>query len=316
MKRKNENFTKEQNDTLDFLRIFYKNRKYILISTLAASLIAVIITFFIKPEYSSFGTVMPTLNNSLEGAIDNPSFGYDIEADRLLQIVNSNEIQDTVVKKFDLVNYFELDTAVAEWRDDLRKKYSKIVYFSRSPYMSVIISAQTKVPKLSADIVNTIIGIIDPIRNRLLKSNIEVAYTVLQKQYLDKKIIVDSLVSEISSIRKETGNPPVSILHNQEFTFSNIEKLKTNNTALEEKINRYFFEETLMNDLKMRFEKASNNLFRPLPAIYVINRAAPSYKSVYPSCIINILISAFGTFIFSLMVVYIKDRLHHFNFLQ
>ncbi|MFI5222065.1 MAG: hypothetical protein ACHQK8_07055 [Bacteroidia bacterium] len=314
MKRKDEHYSEEHKETLDFLSIFYNARKYILLSTLAASLLAVAITFFIKPEYLSAGTVMPTVNNSLEGTVDNPSFGYDIEADRLIQILNSNEIQDTVMKRYNLINYFEMDTTDLEWNDDLRKKYSKMVYFARTPYMSVVISAQTKDPILSANMVNTIIGMIDPIRNRLLKSNMQVAYTVLRKQYLDKKSIVDSLVGEISKLRKESGNPPVSISHNQEFTFSNIEKLKTNNTELEEKINLYFSEEALMNDLKMRYEKASNNLFRPLPSVYVINRATPSYKRAYPSFLVNMLIAAFGTFIFSLMIVYIKDRVQHYNF--
>lgn len=309
-KKKDEmTITNEQKESIDFLRIFYKQRKFIFLSSIAAALLASIITFFIRPEYVSSGTIFPTLNNSLEGTVDNPSFGYDIEADRLIQILYSKEVQDTVVKRFNLINYFEIDTTDERWRDDLKKKYFKTVYFSRSPYISVAISAQTWNPDLSAGIVNTMIGMIDPIRNRMLKSNIEKATVVLEKQYLEKKKTVDSIVTEISAIRAETGNPPISISHNQEFTFSNIEKMKNNNTRLEEKVNKYFAEEALMNDLKMRFEKAKNIMERPMPAIYVLDQAAPSHKKVYPSYIINILIAAFGTFLFSLMVVYIKDRL-------
>jgi len=303
-----QSISKEQKDSIDFLKIFYNQRKFILLATLTATILASIITFFIRPEYISSGTVFPTLNNSLEGTIDNPSFGYDIEADRLIQILYSKEVQDTVVKRFNLIQYFEIDTTDVRWRDDLKRKYSKAVYFSRSPYISVAISAQTWDPELSANIVNTMIKMIDPIRNRMLKSNVELATTVLHKQYFEKKKSVDSIVAEISAIRAQSGNPPISISHNQEFTFSNIEKMRNNNTRLEELVNRYFSEEALMNDLKMRYEKAKNICERPMPAIYVLDLASPSYKKVYPSFLINILIAAMGTFLFSLMGVYIKDR--------
>ena len=127
-----QSISKEQKDSIDFLKIFYNQRKFILLATLTATILASIITFFIRPEYISSGTVFPTLNNSLEGTIDNPSFGYDIEADRLIQILYSKEVQDTVVKRFNLIQYFEIDTTDVRWRDDLKRKYSKAVYFSRS----------------------------------------------------------------------------------------------------------------------------------------------------------------------------------------
>jgi hypothetical protein len=56
-------------------------------------------------------------------------FGYDVEADRILQLLQSQEIQDSINAKFDLVSYYELDTLDERWRDELRKEFFANINF-------------------------------------------------------------------------------------------------------------------------------------------------------------------------------------------
>jgi hypothetical protein len=238
-------------------------------------------------------------------------FGYDIEADRTLQLLQSQEIQDSITRKFDLVSYFELDTTDERWRDDLRKEIFANINFSKTPFMSIEISARTKDPQLSTDIVNAIIGLIDPIRNRILKQNIVVAHNSIQKEYLYQKNNLDSLVNLIKTMRDAYGNPAISLLANQEFNFNST--VKSNNTMLEEKIDKYLLQKVIYNDIKVKYERVKTQLERPLPSIYIINQGVKSSKKIFPSYLINLVITSILTIIIVSLVLVLKLKLKNLD---
>jgi len=205
-------------------------------------ILAAVLTLFIPKEYLSYGTIFPTSANSLDITLDNPSFGYDVEADRLIQVLESNEMQEIVIKKYDLISYYELDTNEADWRDDLRKEYFKDITFSRTIAMSVVISARTKSPQLSADIVNTIIDNINPLREKIIKKNFEMAYVTFQKEYFDKKKEIDTLTIKIAQMRDSIRDPRMILLMNQQNNLSVLDNKEVeNSTELEVVINEYLF---------------------------------------------------------------------------
>ena len=140
----NNMFSDESRDSAEFLKFLVKNGRTILIALICSVIFTIICTFLIPKEYVSSATVFPTNVNTLELTIDNPQFGYDIEADRLIQLLSSKEVKDSIVRIFDLISYYDLDTTNKTWGDDLKKKYYSDIQFSRTPSMSVIISAQTK----------------------------------------------------------------------------------------------------------------------------------------------------------------------------
>jgi hypothetical protein len=297
----------DQNNLKIVIKFFYINRKFYYRMLAISFVLTIGVTFFIPKKYKSTGIIFPTFSNSLEETYNNPMFGYDIEADRLLQIIQSQEIQDSISLKFNLVNYFEIDTTDDKWRDELQKEILSSVFFSKTPYMSIEISAKTKNPQLSADIVNEIIGLVDPIRNRILKQNIVLAHQSISKEYEKQKGILDSLVHSIKVMRDEYGNPSISLLANQEFNFDN--KVKSNNTLLEEKIDKYILQKVIYNDLKIKYERVKAQLDRPLPSIYVINKGMVSRKKVSPMFLVNISITTILTIIIVSVVLVLKLKL-------
>jgi hypothetical protein len=234
-------------------------------------------------------------------------FGYDVEADRILQLLQSQEVQDSINAKFNLVNYYELDTLDERWRDELRKEFFANINFSKTPFMSIEISARTKDPQLSANIVNAIIGLIDPIRNRILKQNIIVAHNSISKEYRMQKNNLDSLVNLIKTMRDEYGNPAISLLANQEFNFDN--KKMGNNTLLEEKIDKYLLQKVIYNDIKVKYERVKTQLERPLPGVYIINQGVKSSKKISPSYLVNVSVTTILTIIIVSLVLVLKLKL-------
>lgn len=297
----------EQKDLINIIRFFIRNRKIYIWSFIATAVITITATSFMDKKYTAGGIIFPTATNSLEDTYNNPMFGYDVEADRLIQLLQSKEIQDSIVKKYNLITYFELDTNENNWIDDLNKKYAKNIFFSRTSFMSINITAQMKDPQLAVDVVNSILNLIDPIRNRILKQNIGIAFHSLQTEYLYQKSLVDTLVRQIHDMRNDYGNPQISLLTNLQLTFK--EPQSKNTTFLEEKIDKYIIQKIIFNEVKAKYEKARAQYERPLPSVYVINRAIKSNKKIFPSYSFNLAVAIFSMLILVTLILTIKEKM-------
>lgn len=302
---------KEPSELLQIIKFIAENKSIYLRSIIISVALAIIVTFILPKKYQSGGVIFPTFSNSLEETYNNPMFGHDVEADRILQLLQSQEIQDSISNRFNLIAYYKLDTLDKEWRDDLKKYFYRDIKFMRTPFMSIEITARTKDPKLSADIVDAIIELIDPMRNRILKQNIVLAHQFISNEYHQQKRTLDSLVDLIKNLRDEYGNPAISLLANQEFNFN--KTVDANNTVLEEKIDKYHLQKAIYNDTKTKYERVKIQLERPLPGIYVINHATITNKKVSPSFVLNIVLTTALTIISVTVVLIVKIKIQEVN---
>lgn len=109
----------QKNELLQIIKFIYNHHKIYLKAIIITIILSVLVTFLLPKKYRSTGIIFPTFSNSLEDTYNNPMFGYDVEADRILQLLQSQEVQDSINAKFNLVNYYELDTLDERWRDEL-----------------------------------------------------------------------------------------------------------------------------------------------------------------------------------------------------
>jgi hypothetical protein len=378
-----------------------------------------------RPVYESKGIIFPTPTNSPEKILVEPQFGYEVDADWLMQVLRSDIVRDTLNKEFDLISYFELNTSDAGWIDEFRKKYEKMIRFERTRYMSIEISARTYDPELSADIVNTVIERIDGIRESIFKSNTQQSLIHYENAYFNKKDHIDNLVDSIHNLRDYNTAASLQLLYKQikdkseevdalrdelnemrnsynfydldkhittlsanlteakgtyltekgkyevynnelsendslvimtkarmEGTLSNINSLEaeieeldkikqrydvlsvelhagleqlnelneryentanafepfTNSIQLERLASDYTHEQVLLNDLRYKYENALQNYQNPIPSVYVINIAEPSYEKVSPSLLKNALIIILSTMVLVLGTLAIIEK--------
>lgn len=295
---------------MDFIGFLYGKRKTISGIVLAALVAAFVGTFFMQKQYASHGIVFPTNSNSVESIIDNPTVGYDLEADRLVQLFQSNEIFDSVSARFNLAKYYGIDKSAPDARDRMHERYVNDVNFTRTQYMSIEISAQTTDPQLSSDIVNYIIHLADGIRDRLYKKNIFIAYKALEKEYTIKKQYVDSLEMKLTDLRSKTSVDLI-VMPNSQYVIQAKSKPgeSASSTQLERVTNTYIFEQFRLNEIAARYEKAKTQYERPVTLIFVVDRAKPSYKKVSPSYMINLSVAAVLSLVFSVFYLLLAERI-------
>jgi capsular polysaccharide biosynthesis protein len=257
--------------------------------------------------------VFPTASNSIESNIDNPNFGYDVEADRLLQILQSTEIRDSVVKKFNLTAHFGIDINDIDWMDKLNKKYKKYIEFVRTPYMSIEITAQTSSPEMSADLVNFITKVVDKVRDRIYKQNVYYAVEALEGEFKRQLKTVDQLRHVINEDLERNGMSGMILIaggSQMNVDFNDLlSKGKGNNTsALGENLIKYRFEMNKLNEIGTKLERARLQIKTPIPSIYIVDPAKPSYKKVFPSYLVNGLIGFFGAAAICILWLLILDK--------
>ncbi len=291
----------EKKEALDFVRVAAKHRFLILGFVFLVTILTLIVTLVVPKKYTSSAIIFPTESNSLDDVIRNPQFGYDIEADRLIQILESRSIRDSIIKKFNLVNYFEIDTTKKDWQDILRKKYLRAVSYSKTRFMSVIISAKTTDPILSANIANAIILLVDQTRERLLKQNLDPTIRSLRTEYEVLQADLDSLsgvVDRMTGKRKGVkqfvqADRNISLIMDKDQLGD-----EQASKAIQTVVNLYNVKLSWLYDVQTRLKNAILVRERPLPSVYVVENAVPSYKKSSPHLLTNLAIAICGSLIF------------------
>lgn len=204
-----------ESDGVKLIQFFINHRRILLFALVISIVASVVVTLVMKSKYESSGIIFPTPTNSPDKILAEPQFGYEVDADWLMQVLKSEIVRDSLNKTFNLTEYFDLDVNKHGWMDDLRKKYEDMMSFERTRYMSIEIKAKTKDPELSANIVNFIIDNIDPIREHIFKANTYQSLIHFENTYFDKIEFINQLTDSIYTLREQNTNTSLDLLYNQ-----------------------------------------------------------------------------------------------------
>lgn len=307
------------------LEALFKNRIRILIVSVLFAILAVGVTFFIPKKYTSSGIVFPTSSNSMKDVANSTFFGYEFQADRLIQLFQSQKMKETIVKRYDLINYYEIDTSSKNWRYSLNKNYNQDISFKRTKFISVEIIVSMKSPLLASNIANTMMSYIDTIRKDILYENVYALQDDLTNKVTQHQMIVDSLLFLLSN-EKKTAKPnqlAQNIISKLEENNKNgnlglgdeivINAAKNNYTFKTAKaINEYYQQLSILSNLKKELVILKEKTSMPFPRIYRVQNAIADYKKTSPSLRVNLLLGFFIGLIGSILFYSIK--IHWSNF--
>jgi len=301
----------EKEDAISFFKLLYVNRKLLALVGLLGIAGAVLITFLMPNKYYSYGIVFATNSYQNASILENPQFGFEQDAEQLMQLLESEALRNEIVKEFDLVKYYETDTTNLDWEQILVKQYIEDVNFFRSKYMSIVISANTKDPELSANIVNSIITHVNEFKQDVFKSNKAQDFQYKKTAYETQLLRLDTLTTKIYSLKKPEG--AIDLIYNH-FLMTSKENAPPetykyiNSIELEQLIREYKFEQYRLETLKDEYVKAEYLINRPTQKNYVIDVAKPQYKRSSPSFTLNCSIGLFSAWIFTIVFLFLSKK--------
>lgn len=155
------------------MTLLWKKRKPIIIITASAFVLSIAVSFMLTPYYMARAVVFPTKSNSVDYNSNSRNsvveFGDEADAERLLQVLISPEIRDSLTLKYDLYNHYDLDSNQAHARYEFQKIYEGNIRFERTRYNSINIDVYDKDPVIAANIANDIVRLVDTVMNRMIR---------------------------------------------------------------------------------------------------------------------------------------------------
>lgn len=285
----------------------YRHRKVLVIALLLGGILGGAGSYFIPKKYMSTAIIYPYSSHSRNDLLANPQFGYEIESEQLLQLLESKSMRDKTIDKFELYNYYKVDTLEKGWRDIAALKYIGDVDFMRSKYLSIVINVRTTNPQLSADIANYQVQEVNKFREEIFFANRTAEFENVKKEYFKNESKLARIRDSIYLVKggkQDLLYNFIENLNNENYDPSGF----VNDPRLESLIRDYRFELTKNVKLKESYDKMQKLLEDPLPSVYSIDRALPSFKKVSPSYFVNGAIGAFLLFALTLTLRVLVDK--------
>ena len=165
---------------------------------------------FIKPKYKSTAILFPTTTNSVSKALLNENnvntqdileFGEENAAEQMLQILNSDDIRTRIIKKYNLMRHYNIDSTSKYPYTKLFNEYKNNISFERTEFMSVKIEVFDTDAQMAADISNDISNLLDTIKTKIQKERALQGLKIVEKEYNAKLIEIKQLEDTISRLR-------------------------------------------------------------------------------------------------------------------
>ena len=145
----------------------------------------------ITPKFKSTAVIYPTTTNSISQALlveHNPyrkdvlEFGEELEADRLLQILNSDEMQNRIIEEFNLFEHYDIKPEDQYAKTWMNLEFDDHFSFKRTELMSIEIEVLDENPELAAAMSNRVVDLIDMVVKRVKRERAEQAVIILERR--------------------------------------------------------------------------------------------------------------------------------------
>jgi hypothetical protein len=127
------------------------------------------------------------------------AFGEEEQAEQMLQILNSDEIREVIISKYDLIKHYGIDTNDDFPQTRLNKEFKENISFSRTEFLSVRIDVMDRNAQMAADIANDIAALLDSMKTKIQRSRSSEALLIIENAYNDK---LNSIALKEDSLRK------------------------------------------------------------------------------------------------------------------
>jgi uncharacterized protein involved in exopolysaccharide biosynthesis len=322
----------------NLITFFYTNWKKLVIIPFIAMVVAVVFSGpqFIKPLFESQVILFPSTTNSVSKALlpqtngygdeDIFEYGDEQQAEQLLQILNSGEIRDSVIAKFDLMNHYDIDPESSYPRTKLFKEYESKIEFARTQFMSVEINVLDTDPQVAADIANYISKLVDKVKRRVARGRAEMGLEIVKNEYHSLQGEIQKMEDKITELRYKGVHDyeSQSAVFNEQYAIalaegapqSRVKELERRLDTLAKYGGKYVAirdELQLLKEeevkLKTKFDQAKVDVNQNLPATFKVDAARPAERKTYPKRSVLILAIGFATFILMAFVLMVQSTL-------
>lgn len=322
-------------NSFSLLRFIWERRKTFLIVCVAAAVLSLAVSFLIKPKYKSTAIVYAPRTNSVakillneesyNERLDIKAYAVEEETEQMMQILNSRDIKDALIEKFNLAVHYDIDTASSHWQTKLYKHLEGEMTIKRTQYGAISISVMDEDPHFASAMANEITSQLDTVKNRIEYERAVAAYNILldQMNIMDAevkriddsiKIIMEHGVYDFDS-QSERVTQQYAIAVSQGNTAA-MARLQAEMAKLAEwgprsaSLREAMFEFRKYQALyKAKLLNVQADMSQKMPVKFVVEKAIPADKKAYPKKSVIVVLSTIGAFVMSLFVLLAMEKI-------
>lgn len=293
-------------DNSSLLKVVLRWKWHIAAVTIIAAVLGAVFSgpTFITPKYKSEAILYPS-NVS--------SYSDETFTEQMLQIMESQDIMDSVVEIFNLTEHYEIDKSGKYWKTYLVAEYRDRVSISKTPYDAVKVKVLDKDPQMACDMVNEIIRLYDNKVGTLHKIKRKEAVKMYKEQLELKAAFIDSLKRELNNLTKDNEMLKYSYLSkdNSIAYFSNTDN--DENSNISEAISLVEFitnESNAYTGVRLDYEQELRFLNANMTFSNVVSYPYVSDKKATPVRWVIVAISGIAAFILSIVAVFAIENIN------
>ncbi len=300
---------------MNVYRDIFKWKYHLLVLMIIAAVLSALFSskLFIKPLFKSYAVVYPA--NIFP-------YSNESETEQMLQLMNSGDIRDSIIKHFDLGNHYGLDKE-DYYQSTLYYVYSERISVKKTEFESVVITALDADPKIACEIVTAIMDVYNKKVSGLHKSKFEEVVKNFEVVLEKKRALLDSIQDEIdflvgSGAKGEvvTPNPELVTSFTQHKTKAEKKRIFDKDVVkrMHSRSGKSEGQLVLLNSLamseaeaysefKLKYDEAVLNLNRNYTYSNIVSPPFVSDKKAFPKPVLIVLISVLATLFLSLLVI-------------
>ncbi len=298
-----------------FIKILAKWKYHLLGIAIIAIILSTIFSSakFIKPKFKSVGVIYP---------INIYTYSEESETEQMLQMINSADIRQKLIKDFNLYKHYNIDPKTKYAQTYINAKLDDNVNFRKTEYESVEIKVLDTDPKVAKNMVDSLINYYNYKVAELHKSKYKEVINIASQAMKEKSAYIDSLEKKIINIRLKYGLIDFDI-QAKELSKGQVKVLtegKANNPQgkeviklvdnLKEKgeelrsINDYLINNRKTYDsLQVVLDRAKAGFKKKITYAQVVSHPIVADKKSYPIRWIIVLFSTIGSVLMAIFVI-------------
>lgn len=305
----------------NLLKMLFRWKTHLAIILLISIVLAAIISspVFIKPKFKSYAIIYPS---------NVTPYSDESESEQMLQFLQSRDIRDQLIAKYDLAGRYEIDSSFKHFQSTINYEFSKNVKISKTPYESVRIEVFDTDPQVASNMVEDVINFYN---QKILKTHREKYSEVvnfIQQRLEAKKAEIDSIEKIHADLRNNygiidypnqsrevargflrtvDGNNAAQNINTKEVLLlkKNLEEFGGdwifNNDRLYHLVDEY-------SKIKVDLDDALMNSNREISYANVVSAPYPADKKAYPVRWVIVVVTAIGALFLSLLAILVIEN--------
>jgi uncharacterized protein involved in exopolysaccharide biosynthesis len=273
-------------DSIDLINFIISHFRIFLITGILGGVLSVVISLLIRPLYESKVILYPASNitesRTLLGEASSKTtlFGDDDATEKLLQVINSDQVREYLKKKYNLADHYRIKPTEKYPNTLVKEKMDRYIHSSKTSFGSVEIRVRDRDREMACAMANDIALRSDTIFNNLQRNAAAVMLDEISRSYDLQDLRVRQYEDSLQNLKGAAVLKAYATLET---------------------------ETEYLGLIRGRYLEALALSQQTMPYTLIVDRAVVAEKKVYPRRSVMVIVSTLSVLLLAALVLFVAE---------